>query len=188
MVDESVTVKGSPVRSLQTFIEGELTAEQRERLFSALPPEYAARFRTPVLATESVPIHMLNVITEEAAKAKGEPLEEFASRAGRAAASDAVKGIYRFFALVLTPTALLGKAAAMWSTVYNRGQLQVVDQGDTSARLRLSDFPSETAGCSRISGWMSRMADMTGVKDVNVRHNQCSARGAKHCEWEINWR
>jgi uncharacterized protein (TIGR02265 family) len=188
MVDESVTVKGSPVRSLQKFIEEELTAEQRDRLYAAVPPEYAARFRTPVLATESVPIHMLNVVTEEAAKAKGEPLDQFALRAGRAAASDAVKGIYRFFALVLTPAALLGKAASMWSTVYNRGNLQVVEQADTSARLRLSDFPSEAAGCARISGWMSRMADMTGVKDVSVRHNQCAVRGAKHCEWEINWR
>lgn len=188
MVDESVTVKGSPVRSLQKFIEEELSADQRERLFAAIPPEYAARFRTPVLATESVPIHMLNVVTEEAARAKGEPLEQFALRAGRAAAGEAVKGIYRFFALVLTPAALLSKAGAMWKTVYNRGDFAVVEQTESSARIRLSDFPSEAAGCARISGWISRMADMTGVKDVNVRHNQCSARGAKQCEWELNWR
>ena len=32
MVDESVTVKGSPVRSLQKFIEDELTPEQYHAL------------------------------------------------------------------------------------------------------------------------------------------------------------
>jgi predicted hydrocarbon binding protein len=188
MVDESVTVKGSPVRSLQKFIEDELAPAERDQLFANVPPEYAARFRTPVLATESVPIHMLNVVTEEAAKAKGEPLERFAERAGRAAAGDAVKGIYRFFALVLTPPALLSKASAMWSTVYNRGQFIVADQTEHSARIRLSNFPSEVAGCARISGWMHRMAEMTGVKEISVRHNQCAARGAKHCEWELTWR
>ena len=188
MVDESVTVKGSPVRSLQKFIEEELAPSEKESLFRNIPPEYATRFRTPVVATESVPVHMLNVVTEAAAKAKGEDLDSFALRAGRAAASDAVKGIYRFFALVLTPAALLSKASAMWSTVYNRGTFEVADQSDKSARIRLSNFPSEASGCARISGWLHRMAEMTGVKDISVRHNQCFARGAKHCEWELHWR
>src|SRR6185436_16425100 len=137
MIDESVTVKGSPVRSLQKFIDSELDAAQREAVFAALPPEYATRFRSPVLATETIPVHMLNRFTEEAAKAKGESLEEFARRAGREGAGDAVKGIYRFFALVMTPPALLGKAGQMWSSLYNRGQLQVADQTDHSARIRL---------------------------------------------------
>jgi hypothetical protein len=106
-VDDSVTVKGSPVRSLQKFIDAQLSPEQREQVFAALPPAYASRFRSPILATETVPVHMLNVFTEAAAKVMGEPVEKFARRAGREAAGDAVKGIYRFFAMVLTPPALL---------------------------------------------------------------------------------
>ena len=42
MVDESVTVKGSPVRSLQKFLEAELTPEQRQTVLDRLPAEYAA--------------------------------------------------------------------------------------------------------------------------------------------------
>src|SRR5215213_9747688 len=98
MADETVTVKGSPVRSLQKFIEGDLSADQRDVVFRNLPPEYATRFRAPILATETVPVHMLNRFTEEAAKAKGESLEAFGRRAGREGAGDAVQGIYRFFA------------------------------------------------------------------------------------------
>ena len=188
MVDESVTVKGSPVRSLQKFIEEELSAEQRARLFSSLPPEYATRFQTPILATETIPIHMLNVVTEEAAKVRGEAVDAFARRAGRAAAGDAVKGIYRFFALVLTPAALLSKASAMWSTVYNRGHLKVVEQTDNFAKIRLSDFPSEAAGCARVTGWIERMAELTGAKDISVKQTQCFARGQACCEWQLNWR
>ena len=60
MVDESVTVKGSPVRSLQKFLEAELTPQQRQTVLDRLPAEYAARFRSPILATETVPVHMLN--------------------------------------------------------------------------------------------------------------------------------
>jgi len=187
MVDESVTVKGSPVRSLQKFIDAELTPEQRETVLKSLPPEWATRFRAPVLATETVPVHMLNRFTEEAAKAKGEAVDAFARRAGREAAGDAVKGIYRFFALVMTPTALLGKASQMWSSLYNRGELRVDDQSDKSARIRLMNFPSEMAGCSRVTGWIERMAELTGVKNIKVEQTQCYAKGAQFCEWKLSW-
>jgi uncharacterized protein (TIGR02265 family) len=187
VADETVTVKGSPVRSLQKFVDSDLTQEQRDLLFRNLPAEYATRFRSPILATETVPVHMLNRLTEEAAKAKGEPLETFARRAGREAASDAVKGIYRFFALVLTPPALLSKASQMWSSLYNRGELKIEDQTDKGARIHLLNFPSEFAGCSRISGWMERMAQLTGAKDVRVEQTQCFAKGGHHCEWTVKW-
>ena len=187
MVDDSVTVKGSPVRSLQKFIDSELNPEQREVVFKALPAEYGKRFATPVLATETVPVHMLNRITEEAARAKGETIEAFARRAGREGASDAVKGIYRFFALVMTPPALLSKASQMWSSLYNRGELRVEEQTENSARIRITNFPTEAAGCARFVGWMERMAQLTGAKDVQLEKVQCFAKGGACCEWRLRW-
>jgi predicted hydrocarbon binding protein len=187
MPDESVTVKGSPVRSLLRFIETELSSSERDAALATLPAEYARRLRNPVLPTETIPVHVLNQLTEAAAKSKGETVEQFGKRAGREAAGDAVRGIYRFFALVLTPSALLSKASQMWGALYNRGQLHVTDQTDHGATIKLVDFPSEIAGCSRTTGWIERMAEMTGVKDVRIQQTQCYAKGAPHCEWSITW-
>lgn len=187
MVDESVTVKGSPVRSLQKFLDSELTPQQRAALLEGLPPGVATRFGTPLLATESLPVHLLNRVTEDAARIKGEPLESFARRAGREAAADAVRGIYRFFALVLTPAALLSKASQMWSTLYNRGEMKVDDQTENGARIRIMNFPSEIAGCSRVTGWIEGLAELTGVKDIEVEQTQCFAKGAAYCEWRVKW-
>jgi predicted hydrocarbon binding protein len=185
--DESVTVKGSPVRSLQKFLDAELSPQQREMVMKSLPPEQAALMTTTVLPTATTPVHILNALTTEAAKAKGEPVELFARRAGREAASDAVKGIYRFFALVLTPAALLSKASHMWSSLYNRGEMKIENQTDRGATIKLLDFPSEVAGCARITGWIERMAELTGVKNVRVQQTQCYAKGAPHCEWNVGW-
>ena len=188
MDDDSATVKGSPVRSLQKFLETELTPEQHRQVFDALPTDIAERFRRPILATETVPVHYLNRLTEEAAKARNEPLEQFARYAGREAASEAVRGIYRFFALALTPAALLSKASQMWSSLYNRGEMRVDEQTDTSARLRIHNFPSEIAGCERVTGWIERMAEMTGATDIRVQQTSCYARGGECCEWRVQWR
>jgi hypothetical protein len=185
-VDESVTVKGSPVRSLQKFIDGELTPEQREALFRGLSEGYQ-RLKMPVLATETVPVYMLNRMTEEAAKLRNEPLEQFARRAGREAAGDAVKGIYRFFAMILTPPALLSKASQMWSSLYNKGSMRIENQTDRGATIQVVDFPSELAACYRITGWIERMAEMTGVKDIVIHKSQCYAKGGPCCEWLVKW-
>jgi predicted hydrocarbon binding protein len=185
--DESVTVKGSPIRSLLAFVATDLDAEQSEQAFRSLPAEFAERLRRPVLATECIPVHMLNRLTEEAARAKGEALETFAARAGRAAAQDAVRGIYRFFAPVLTPSALLGKASQMWKALYNQGNMVVERQTPGSVHLRVADFPSELAGCSRLTGWIEGMAELTGAKDLQIAHTRCYVRGDPECEWDVTW-
>lgn len=185
--DESVVVKGSPVRSLQKFVETDLTAEQRERVFADLPAGYAARLRRPILATETVPVHMLNQLTEIAARAKGEALEEFARRAGREGANDAVHGIYRFFVRALTPSALLSKGSTIWSSLYNRGRLEIESENANSAVIRLADFPSERPGCLRLTGWIERMAELTSVKDVRITQTECFAKGDPACVWNLRW-
>ena len=180
-------VKGSPVRSLQKFIEAELSPEQRDAALQSLPPEYATRLRGRVLPTEMIPVHILNLLTIAGAKAKGDTIEQFARRAGREGASEAVKGIYRFFALILTPAALLSKASQMWRSLYNRGDMKVENQTDRGATIKLLDFPSEAAGCARITGWIERMSEMTGAKNVHLQQTQCYAKGAPHCEWNVTW-
>ena len=186
-VDDSVTVKGSPVRSLQKFIETSLTPAQRDSVLSTLPDPWRERLKGPILPTETVPVSVLNRMTEQAAHALGEPVDRFARRAGREAASDAVKGIYRFFALVLTPTALLSKASQMWSSLYNRGELRVTSQTEHSANLQLVNIAMEPAGCSRMTGWIERMAEMTGATAVRINKVKCSAKGDGCCEWQLDW-
>lgn len=186
--DETVTVKGTPVRSLQRFVEGDLTPQQLDTLYRNLDPQDATRFRAPILPTETIPVALLNRVTAEAARVKGETLEGFGRRAGSEAAGEAVRGIYRFFALVLTPSALLAKASQMWSSIYNRGRLNVAEQTETSARIELLDFPSEAAGCARLTGWIEKMAELTGAKDITITKTRCFARGDAHCEWQLRWR
>ena len=187
MPETPVTVKGSPVRSLLKFLEGELTATQREELFRKLPEGDAARLRGHILVTDSIPVATLNRLTEEAAKLRQEPLQTFARRAGRAAASEAFSGVYRVFALVLTPDKLLEKASRIWGSLYNRGELRVEKRSDRNAHVTLLNFPSEEAGCARVTGCIERMVELTGVRNPRVAHSRCHAKGAPACEWDLQW-
>jgi hypothetical protein len=184
---DQATTKGSILSSLRKFVEDDLSAEQYEIAIRALPPadQQIVRPRA-VLASDKVSEFVLNRLTVEAARAKGESVEAFGRRAGTAELKATV-GIYRFFTLVLTPAALIKKASTLWSTVHSHGSLTVLEQADGLARVRLASFPSEEAHCARFTGWIDGLGPMTGVRNMRVVHDVCAARGDASCEWLVTW-
>ncbi len=187
MAETIPTTKGAILRSLLKFIEKDLSAEQRSQTLDALPAaDRELAERRTVLASDKIPEVTLNRLTVEAAKAKGQSVDAFGRRAGRAELADSV-GIYRFFIIVLTPTALMRKASTLWATVHSHGALAVESVTARSARVRLKNFPSEEAHCCRLAGWFEGAGEMTGVKHVSVVHDVCMTRGAADCQWQITW-
>jgi hypothetical protein len=188
MQHDEVRVKGTPVKSFLAFLDQDLSPEQRARVFEAQSGELVDRMRDrQILATEFVPVSVLNQLTIEAARVKGEPMESFARRAGSFAAREAVNTVMRFLVRIFTPDTLLQKASSIWRTVYDRGEMKATRESDGKARVVLNDFPSEPAGCARITGWMEGMVGLTKVKNPVVRQVKCFSKGAPACEWEITW-
>jgi hypothetical protein len=185
---DQATTKGAILRGLLNFVEADLTAEQFERAIAALPADDRAVIRQPmILPSLKVSEFVLNRLTVEAARAKGEPVELFGKRAGLAELKASL-GIYRFITFFLTPTALLQKASTIWSTVHSHGSLTVVEQSDGAARVRLADFPAEESNCARVTGWMDGLGVMTGVRNTHVVHSLCVTRGDSVCEWRLTWK
>ena len=179
-------IKAQPFKALVKFLGRELTPEQHAALIKSLTPEDAAYLHRIVLAGDWIPIDVMNRITEAAAASAGKPLDSFARSAGRFAADEAVNGIYRWIVFLRTPAFVLGKASRAWSTLYNRGRLELTTEG-RSAAVVLHDFPSHPAGCGRVTGWMEKLGEMTGVENLRVIHRRCRANGAPECEWSVTW-
>jgi predicted hydrocarbon binding protein len=180
------TSKGTILKSLLKFIDEEFSPAEREKISQRLTPDVAELMQGRVLVSQPVPEAALNRITDAAAAVKGEDIESFGRRAGRAELQDAI-GIYRLVFAVMTPNALIGKASSLWRQVHNTGSMAVTDKSDVHARIELSDFPSERAHCARLAGWFHGLADMTRVKNVRIEHDVCKARGGKNCSWTLRW-
>ena len=183
----TATTKGAVLRALLKFVESDLTPDQFTRALEALPEADQVIIRQPsILPSLKVSEFVLNRLTVEAARAKGEELESFARRAGEAELKASV-GIYRFFTFVLTPAAIVKKAATIWSTIHSHGTLSVMESDRNRARVRLSDYPSEESHCARLTGWMEGLGLMTGVRNTKVVHGLCMTRGDRDCEWLVTW-
>lgn len=184
---ESVTVKGTVIKSLMQFVHAELTSAQLAEALSGLPPEFVKSVSGLVLVSTPFPVHLVNKFTAACASAKGEPMEAFARRVGRAAADDAVKSVYRLFVMVLTPTAILKKGAGLWRTIYSAGEFTVENVGPSESHVHLRDFPCEPVQCARITGWIEQLGEMTKAKGLQIRHVRCVNRKESHCEWTVRW-
>jgi len=187
MSEAEATTKGTILRSLLKFVAGDLSPAQYGRALAALSPsDRQIVEQGSILPTQKISEFTLNRLTVEAARAKGESLESFGRRAGRAEMADSV-GVYRFLTFVLTPAALLRKASTLWSAVHSHGQLIVEDESRSSARVRLTGFPSEEAHCARLSGWFEKAGAMTGARNARATHDVCIVRGAAECQWQLTW-
>jgi hypothetical protein len=181
-----VHVKAVPVNGLSQFVARELTPEQLRKVLDQMGAD-AHYFSGHVLATDQVPLQLVNRFTTLAADEKKEPLKAFGKRAGRFGAELGLKSVYKFIFTVLSIDFVLKKAPFMWSRVYDSGTLEV-ESGQNKAKIRLRNFPSEVAGCARATGWFELIGERAGARDLVCTHSGCIGEGGRECVWDFAWR
>ena len=181
-----VHVKAVPVNGLVQFVQAQLTPEQSKSILPALGDD-ARWFTGHLLAHEVVPLGAVNRYTSLAAAARGEELSAFARRAGRYGAELGLKSVYRFILAVLSIEYVLRKAPFMWTRVYDGGEMSVETPGERRARITVTNFPADRAGCGRITGWFETIGERAGAKALRCVHSACMAEGAHQCVWDFKW-
>jgi hypothetical protein len=183
---EDVLVKGAPVVGLCHFLEKELPANAREAIWRQLPEPYPNRFASSsILASDRVPLSVVNFVTTLAARAKGEAVELFAERAGTFGAKEGTSAVFRSFYRVLSMGTVLETAPLVWSRIYSAGKMRV-ETKDKGATLRVADFPGDPAVCGRATGWCRYVGGLCGARNIRSRH-ECTSKGNPECVWEFEW-
>jgi hypothetical protein len=188
--ERDVLVKTTPLRSVRAFLDEHLKPEAKERVIAKAAgefPDHAQRLRERTLiATERVPVAMVNRLIELAAEELGEPPTQVAHRIGRRAADEAAKGILRLAMVMISIPSLLRKLAPVWTQLYSHGTMSSRADGK-SAVVELADFPVVSAtGCARITGWLEWFAEKA-ESGATIRHSSCTAKGDRICRWDLQW-
>lgn len=182
-------VKGSVLLSLLKYIFKELNERQKENFISQIDQEYKDKIvENRILATERIPISVLNKLTTIAAAVKGKPVKAFAKDAGRFSAEEGMKSAFAIYSKIRTSNAQMAKASVIWSSLYDKGKMQTIRINKETALIQLTDIPTEEIMCERIYGWLERTNQLAGLQNVKVLHTKCYSFGHSHCEWQITWR
>ena len=184
---EDVLVKGTAILGLCHFLEKEISAEARAGCYQGLPEPYSQRFQSAsILASDRVPLSVANLLVTQAARAKGEPVESFAQRAGTFSAKEGTSAVFKSFFCVLSVANALEIAPMMWSRVYSCGKMRADAEGK-HATIRVTDFPGDPAACARIAGWLLHIGTLSGAVNLRIRRDRCTSKGDPECTWEVDW-
>ena len=182
-----VMVRGTPVLGLLHFVDKELTPAQKIALFQQLGAPWGDRMSGGgVIASDRVPLAVVNKVCTLAAQARSEEPERFGERAGLFGAREGISTVFKPFFYILSVANALSIAPLMWSRIYDTGQMRVDSRGK-GAEIRITGYPGDPAGCGRVSGWFRYIGELSGAKNLVVKHDVCTAKGADVDLWAFTW-
>jgi len=185
-----VLVKATPLLALRSFMDDNLSPVALQRVLAKAGEEFPderSRFGQRVtVASERIPVILVNRLIELTAAELGEPATAVAHRVGRRAAERASTGVMRLAMVLISIPTLLRKLAPVWSQLYTHGTMSSRSEGNT-ATLELTDFPVRSqTGCARITGWFEWFAQKA-EKTATVNHDPCRAENGPVCRWNVRW-
>lgn len=187
---EDVLVKATPYRALAGYLGRQLTPEARARVWDQtgreFPPYQAILGKRTMLASEQVPVLLMNRLIELSAAELRVPPEQLAQKAGHEGAKEAASLTFRFAMAVLSMPNLIRKISPGWKQLHTHGRINA-ECGERSARIDLVDYPIVSkVTCARVTGWFEWFST-AAEKTARTRHVKCRVAGDPVEAWVVEW-
>jgi hypothetical protein len=181
-------VKGTAIASTLRFVRERFGPEAVAAVRAGLDPTLQARMPDEPLASSWYPFALLIGLGRAAARRYGGGLTHFHRELGRASADYAMNTVYRIFFKLGSPQFVVSRAARVWRTYYDTGEMRAVVAEPGHAVLDLAGFTEPVPElCERLIGWMSRSVELAGGKNLRSAHSLCVLRGDDVCRFEGWW-
>lgn len=180
-------VRGSVLISIDEFVKerhssdynswkGKLSSETLELLKNPGPQKWYPVEDGVIDPTK----HLCDMFYEDAKRGAWE--------SGRYSAEAALKGIYKIFVLVSTPSFMLKRASRIMTTFYSPTNIEVVDTTDRSMLLHLTQLPVNNELIEhRIGGWIEKALEICGCKGLKVNIKSSLSKGDDRTTFDITW-
>jgi hypothetical protein len=181
-------VKGTAVQSSLRYVSERFGEDALTRVIEALPEDDRAAFGHGVLASSWYGMDAFLRFMQEAENQLRAQEPDVVRKMGRASCEYGVTGIYKIFFRIGSPEFVISRAARVFASYYDTGELEVVQTGPGLAVVEVRSLEGGAPQfCERIYGWMQRTLEMSGAKGLRTAHSACVHRGDPACRFEGNW-
>jgi hypothetical protein len=106
---------------------------------------------------------------------------------GKFEAEQDLNRVLRIFLRVLSPLQIFRVEGRLWRHFQDTGswEIQRVPNGVDAT---LTGWAVDQALCQELAGYLIRLMEFAGGKDVRVLHASCRATGADNCVFQYRWR
>jgi len=184
-----MNVKGTALTTTRDFVRTKHQSKYNGWLDS-LPAESKSLFSGTIDATKWYPIKegYLNPINKVVQMFYGNDPRKGGDAIGRYSAEIALKGFYKVFLLVASPSYLIKRASKIFSTFYDPSEIGVVEKGPNEAMLKIIKFDQiDTALEYRIAGWVNKALELANCKNPGYSIGKSLASGGDCTEITFKW-
>ena len=187
LVREDGVAKGATVRATLQFIRAEHGEETLAAVLGALPGE----LREAVVAIDATAELAYSELLSLWRAADAELRERepgWVERSGAFSIGSSGAQLYGGILRKRSPNEFLTQSVSLFQLYYYPGDMEVVEEDESRAVLRLSGFDSrDPLFCRRQTGGLSQALRMAGGGRPVVKHVRCVHEGDAFCEWELAW-
>ena len=180
-------IKGTVLKSRLSFVDEQFGPDGARRVLDSLSSE-DRRTLGMILPVQWYPFELGKRLDDAIVTvlAQGDP--SFFIRLGQASADKNLKSVHRGF---LTPGNIhgfLSKAPAIYALYYETGRREYKMTGEKEAVLTTFDAETFSApDCLTVIGWHRSALEMCGGKGIQIREEECRAKGGQVCRYRISW-
>ena len=181
-------VKGTAVQSSLRYVKERFGDLALARILQALPEADRGRLEHGVLASSwyEVDLFLRFMVEAERQLAPQEP--DLVLNMGRASCDYGLTTVYKVFFKIGSPEFIIGRAARVFSSYYDTGELRILETGPGRCLAELVGFEGGAPQfCARMFGWMQRTLELAGARNLRPRHDVCVHRGGAVCRFEGDW-
>ena len=180
--------KGSPLIATTQFIRSEKGEDVLESVLSRLSVD-DRNIVTTCKPTDEVPLDVAIRLWRAADEELREDEPEWVERAGGFSIDGPGVKMYSGLLRKSSPTEFLTQRVSLFKLYYHPGNMEVVEEEEEHAVLRLVGFDqADPLFCRRQTGGLRRALTEAGGQEPLAAHVRCVVEGDAFCEWELRWR
>ena len=180
-------VKGTAVQSSLRYVRESFGDAALAGILGALAADDRRQLES-VLASSWYGVDLFLRFMVEAERQLGAREPGVVRSMGRASCDHGVKGVYKVFFRFGSPEFIIGRAARVFSSYYDTGELRILGTRPGRCVGELVGFQGGAPQfCERIFGWMQRTLELAGARNLRSKHELCVHRGAEACRFEGDW-
>jgi hypothetical protein len=179
--------KRSTIRATLDFIRTVHSTELLATIVESLSQELRARI--DAMSGSSVIAYADVLALWRAADVTLAPIDpHWIERAGAYSIESSAAQMHSGILRKRSPNEFLTESVSLFQLYYAPGDMQVVEEEDDRAVLRLSGFESlDPLFCRRQTGGLQCALSLAGGDKPRAKHVRCTHEGDAFCEWEMCW-
>jgi hypothetical protein len=184
-------IKGTGIETIPMFIR-EKFPDKYDEWLNSLSEESQKIMKRPITSSWYPAKEGLIEPTKKFCDMFYEGSTKGAWESGRFSADYALKGVYKLFVKLGSPSFLVNNAAKIFSVYYRSGEekpceIKVVESTSNMCRLRIYFTEPDPYLVSGVAGWLERALEINGCSKIKITITDTKVDGYPHIEFFLTW-